>query len=163
MSANQQLTESLLSVAGFLRCQGEQSRAGAFSALASSPSDPAIRVNAVLGAFDGAGSFNDLVLRRHGEVIIDENSELDRLRHHLWDAAIAVLVAEEHALHADELKLGMIERIRRIRLRYDCSLSTTKEVAIVAAGEAKSLRDHIENLFHGSEADLDLRPTDDHP
>jgi hypothetical protein len=39
--------------------------------------------------FGGAGSFNDLILQKNGQMLISENDELDDLKHKLYDLLTA--------------------------------------------------------------------------
>lgn len=55
-----------------------------FDLAAQYEDEPEITKNAMLGLYGGMGSLNDLVLYRDGQVLLNENEELDKLRHELF-------------------------------------------------------------------------------
>lgn len=47
--------------------------------------DPSATSTKILSTFGGMGSLNDLVLYKHGQPLIKENDEFDKLRSKLYD------------------------------------------------------------------------------
>jgi hypothetical protein len=93
-----EIKKTVIHIIEILASNDEFSWAKAFEKLCSNIDiDYESSLHSLKGMYGGMGSFNDLVLHKDGIPLINENDELDALRHTLYEQLkIAILSQRNH-------------------------------------------------------------------